>query len=71
MARKGRPPTGIPHRAKELWLPEQLLLEVEMYLPRDTLTGKIQHGAWSDYVARLLREDLASKARGKATFPKE
>lgn len=62
MAKRGRRPTGIPHRSIELWLPEHLLLEVQVYLPKDTLTGKVKHGAWSAHVAQLLRASLEQKA---------
>lgn len=65
MPRKGRPPNAIAHRSIELWLPINMLLEVEVYLPRDTLTGKVKHGAWSAYFSQLAREDLERKAQAQ------
>ena len=58
-----RKPTPFPTRKLEITLPESLLLEIEVYLPRNTLTGKVLHGAWSLYFTTLLRRDLETKAR--------
>lgn len=63
MPRKGRPPNAIPHKSIELWLPAKMLLEVQVYLPRDLITGKVKHGAWSAYFTQLAREDLERKAK--------
>lgn len=63
MPRKGRPPNAIPHKSIELWLPAKMLLEVQVYLPRDLITGKVKHGAWSAYFSQLAREDLERKAQ--------
>jgi hypothetical protein len=63
MAKRGRPPSGVPHRSIELWLPVALLHEIEIYLPRDSLSGKTKHGAWSTYFAQLARADLGKRAQ--------
>lgn len=39
-----------------------LAMEAELFLPRDFRTGRVAYGAWSEYVERLIREDLDRKA---------
>lgn len=54
MARLKKPPTS----RLELSIPQDLRLRLELFLPRDALTGKIAHGAWSDLIVSLLHRHL-------------
>lgn len=54
---------SLPHSRLEVSIPEALRLQVELFLRRDPLTGKIALGEWSNYVTRLMEEDLSKRAR--------
>lgn len=57
-----RPPRAVPAVAWKVYIPIDLVVKVDVFLS-DPLTGKTEHGARSAYVERLIREDLARKAR--------
>lgn len=56
-------PSGEPKREISVYVPERLMLEVELLLPRDTLTLKLKHGALSTYIASLVAADLGVRAK--------
>lgn len=53
-----RRPSAYPTTRLEILMPEALRLKAELYLPRDGITGKTAYGAWSQYIIRLINEDL-------------
>lgn len=58
-------PSGENKREVTAYVPERIMLEVELLLPRDTLTRKIKHGALSQYITMLIANDLRSRAGNK------
>ena len=64
---KGRPRYTDRRRSLELQIPVQLAHEIELFLPRDTLTRKVRHGAWSHYFISLAKEDLSRRAAANDT----
>lgn len=64
---KGRPRYSDRRRPLELQIPVTLAHEIELFLPRDTLTRKVRHGAWSQYFISLAREDLSRRASANDT----
>lgn len=58
-------PLGEQKREVSVYVPERIMLEVELILPRDTLTRKLKHGAMSTYITRLITDDLRSRAGNK------
>lgn len=49
----------------EIALPLTLRLQAELFLQRDPITGKIAFGEWSQYITRLVAEDLNRRAQGE------
>lgn len=58
-------PIGEQKREVTAYVPERIMLEVELLLPRDTLTRKLKHGALSQYITMLIANDLKLRAGSK------
>lgn len=59
-----RPKKVIPSVEKNISLPQDLVLRVDLELHSD-LEGRVPHGAWARYVSALIIADLARKAGGQ------
>lgn len=57
-----RPKRNIRSTYLNLAVPEDIraLLDLHLFSP---LEGRVPHGAYSDYISRLIRQDLAPKGK--------
>lgn len=57
-----RPRNAVPSVEKRVSLPEDLcaILDLQFY---SQLEGRIPYGAWSRYLERLIRQDLATRSK--------
>ena len=59
----GRPRKAVRPIEKTISLPEDLVASVDLEL-FSQLEGKVPFGAWQRYLERLIRADLALRAKG-------
>ena len=56
----GRPRKTIRSIEKNISIPENLVIQVDLRLFSD-LEGKVPHGGWSRYIQKLIRKDLEGR----------
>lgn len=61
---RGRPRASVPSAEKNLSLPSDLVGRVDLLLFSE-LEGRVPHGAWSRYIARLIKDDLDRLAQAR------
>ena len=59
----GRPRKAIRSIEKNISIPEDLVLKVDLFL-FSPLEQRVPHGAWSKYIQGLIREDFQKRKRG-------
>lgn len=60
----GRPKKAIPSIEKNISIPEDLCLRVDLLLHSE-VEGRVPHGGWSRYITDLIRRDLKGKQEGQ------
>lgn len=58
---KGRRPLIDPTVRKRINVPESVANKIDVILV-DPLSGGVRYNAWSDYVNKLIRDDLAKES---------
>jgi len=56
----------IPVSRLEVAIPQHLRLQAELFLQRDFITGKVKLGAWSEYIIRLISNDLQKETKDES-----
>lgn len=59
-----RPRKAVRPVRKELYLPEDLVAEVELYL-FDTAEGRVPYGAWARLLEPMLRAEIDRRRKGE------